>query len=67
MTHHVSSDGVDHGAFVLSDCIWAVVHRCEDGYTGCPLLDSGNWTCEECMDILNERIEKEERADVCQV
>lgn len=43
-----TADGIDHGKSILTDCLWAVVEKYEDGYMLCPLLETGG-TCDECM------------------
>ena len=45
---------------MLRDCIWAVVEEAE-GRTICSLLESGNWTCYDCMDILEKQEERKDK------
>lgn len=56
----MTADGIDHGKGSLEDCIWAVVERFKDGFLLCPLLETGG-KCEECMEILEARIEREDK------
>lgn len=50
---------------MLRDCIWAVVEEAE-GRTICSLLESGNWTCYDCMEILEKQEERKEREEAGQ-
>ena len=52
-------DGIDHGDYHLEDCMEATIERYEDGTIYCPITWSGG-TCEQCMEILEKRLEKEE-------
>lgn len=47
---------------MLRDCIWAVVEEAE-GRTICSLLESGNWTCYDCMEILEKQEERKDREE----
>ena len=55
-----TADGIDHGGYILRDCVNAVLEVYEDGYMLCALLASGG-ICEECMDVLEERADREDR------
>ena len=52
-------DGIDHGDYHLEDCMEATIERYEDGTIYCPITWSGG-SCEQCMEILEKRLEKEE-------
>lgn len=54
----ITADGINHGSSRIEECIWALIERFEDGYVLCPILWSGG-SCEECMEILNRRLEEE--------
>ena len=54
-----TADGIDHGDFVLKDCLWAVTECFEDGYILCPILWSSG-SCEECYEIFNRRLDDAE-------
>lgn len=45
---------------MMTYCIWAVVEKRKDGSIICPLLESGTWECEECMEILDRQEERED-------
>ncbi|MDO5131426.1 MAG: hypothetical protein Q4D81_00405 [Eubacteriales bacterium] len=62
-THLITEDGVDHGEHNVEECVNALVERCEDGYLHCVLLWSGTWTCEDCMELLEKRMDREEREE----
>lgn len=54
-----TADGIDHGNFVIEDCLEAVVERYEDGFVLYPL----NWQgveCTECMKVFEANLEREE-------
>ena len=55
-------DNIDHGDFHLEDCLDATIEKYADGHVYCPITWSGG-TCEECMEILEKRLEKEEAED----
>ena len=59
INHFVTEDGIDHGLYHVEDCLGAVIARCEDGYIHCVLIWSGG-SCEECMEIFEKRMEREE-------
>lgn len=50
----MTTDGIDHGAHRIEECIEAMIERYEGGYVLCPILWSGG-KCEECMEILERR------------
>lgn len=50
-----TSDGIDHGRSILTDCFWAVVEKFEDGFMLCPILWSGG-KCEECVEAFERGI-----------
>lgn len=50
-------DGIDHDDFHLEDCLDATIEKYTDGTIYCPITWSGG-TCEECMKIFQERLEK---------
>jgi hypothetical protein len=52
-------DNIDHGDFHLEDCVDATIERYEDRTVYCPITWSGG-TCEECMEIFERRMEREE-------
>ena len=54
-------DNIDHGDFHLEDCMDATIERYEDGTVYCPITWSGG-TCEECMEIFERRMEREDGA-----
>lgn len=43
----------------LRDCLWAVIEIKDDGSMICPLLETGG-SCEECYDIFEKLLEKEQ-------
>ena len=43
----------------LEDCLEAVVERYPDGTVVCPITETGG-TCEECMEVLERRLERDE-------
>lgn len=51
-----TADGIEHGDAHLEDCLEAVVTRFSDGFVLCPILWSGG-KCEECMEVLERRME----------
>ena len=53
----ITADGIDHGECSLEECLNAQIERFADGYVLCPWLWSGG-TCEECMDIFEQRQEE---------
>ena len=55
-----TADGIDHGEHRIDECIWAMIERYKDGYIFCPILWSGG-RCEECMEVLERRMERDER------
>ena len=52
-----TDDGINHGKKHLEDCFDCTIEKYEDGFIYCPLRWSGR-TCEECMEIFQERTEK---------
>lgn len=50
----IDENGVNHGSYKTEECIWAMTQVCEDGYRLCTLLTSGTWTCNNCMNLLEE-------------
>ena len=57
-----TDDGIDHGKRHLEDCLDCTIEKYEDGFIYCPLTWSGG-SCEQCMEILEKRLEKEEAED----
>ena len=57
-----TADGIDHGEAETTCCLEAWIDKFEDGYVLCPILESGG-SCENCMEIFNERIERKENAE----
>lgn len=54
-------DNIDHGDYHLEDCMDATIERYADGTIYCPITWSGG-TCEECMEIFERRMEREDGA-----
>lgn len=54
-----TADGIDHGGSTLEDCLEAIIERYEDGYVLCPIIWSGGG-CEDCMETLENRMERYE-------
>lgn len=54
-----TDDGIDHGRHHIEECFWAIIDKYEDGHIYCPITWSGG-TCEECMEIFEKRMEREE-------
>ena len=52
-------DNIDHGDYHLEDCLDATIEKYDDGHVYCPITWSGG-TCEECMEIFERRMEREE-------
>ena len=52
-------DNIDHGDFHLEDCLDSTIEKYEDGTVYCPITWSGG-TCEECMEIFERRMERED-------
>jgi len=52
-------DNIDHGDFHLEDCLDATIEKYTDGTIYCPITWSGG-NCEECMEIFERRMEREE-------
>ena len=55
----LTADGIDHGDCQLEECLNAQIERFQDGHVWCPWLWSGG-TCEECMEIFEQRQEAED-------
>ena len=56
----ITNDSVlDRRTAKLEDCLEAVVERYPDGTIWCPITWSGG-SCEECMEIFNRVMEREE-------
>ncbi len=53
------NDNIDHGDFHLEDCLDATIEKYDDGHVYCPITWSGG-TCEECMEIFERRIERDD-------
>ena len=54
-----TSDGIDHDKKHVEDCLDALIEKYEDGYVNCVLNWSGR-TCEECMELFEARLERDE-------
>ena len=52
-------DNIDHGDYHLEDCLDSTIEKYADGHVYCPITWSGG-TCEECMEIFERRMEREE-------
>ena len=52
-----TNDGIDHGEYVLQDCLEAVIYKYNDGFIQCPILWSGG-SCEDCYEIFERRAER---------
>ena len=55
-----TTDNIDHGMARFEYCLEAVIYRFEDGYVLCPLLWSGARGCEECMEIFEREMERDD-------
>lgn len=56
----MTDDGINHGKCILTDCLWAVVEKYEDGYLLCPILSTGG-KCEDCMESYERWLKREDR------
>lgn len=57
-----TADGIDHGRHHVEDCLNALIEKYEDGYVQCVLTWNGG-SCEECMELFEQRLEREEQDD----
>ena len=52
-------DNIYHGDYHLEDCLDSTIEKYEDGTVYCPITWSGG-TCEECMEIFERRMERDD-------
>ena len=51
-----TDDGVDHGGYIVTYCLEAVIEKYDDGYILCPILATGG-ECAYCYEVFERRSE----------